>query len=391
MPPPFNPQSPISLPPTIKPPDISMYLWPELIKYYGYPAEEHVVQTDDGYVLTMHRIPHRPGRSYRREQKVVFLQHGLLCSSADWVMMGPGKAFALILADAGYDVWMGNGRGNTYSRKHISLSPSDAKFWDFSWSEMGIYDLPAEIDYILNATGKDHLYYAGHSMGTTMFYVMCTMRPEYNTKIKAQFSLAPVAFMTRIETPLRILAPFIDEIDWVMKMLGANEFLPKSELLEMVGMITCKDHAITQSLCGDVLFLLCGFDSKELNETMIPVITGHTPAGASTKTIVHYVQGINSGKFRQFDYGLIGNKDKYGRDSPPEYDLSLITAPMYFIYGDNDWMASIEDVEELYRKLPTAKGKFEVTLSQFNHLDFLWAIDVKELVYNKILSLMAWN
>jgi lysosomal acid lipase/cholesteryl ester hydrolase len=54
-----------------------------MIEAGGYPVETHYVTTADAYILTMYRIP-APGK------KVAFLQHGLLCSSADWVVMGPG-------------------------------------------------------------------------------------------------------------------------------------------------------------------------------------------------------------------------------------------------------------------------------------------------------------
>lgn len=125
------------------------FLQTEIAIRHGYSAESYSVITEDGYMLNIHRIPcGRAGCDGIRQP--VFLQHGILASSADWVLSGPEKALGFMLADLGYDVWLGNARGNTYSRHHVSMSNSDKKYWDFSFHEMAIYDLPAEIDFIYN-------------------------------------------------------------------------------------------------------------------------------------------------------------------------------------------------------------------------------------------------
>lgn len=67
---------------------------------------------------------------------------------------------------------------------------------------MGIYDLPAVIDHILKTTGEKSLLYTGHSMGSTMFFVMCSERPEYVTKVHTFVGLAPVAYWNYISTPI---------------------------------------------------------------------------------------------------------------------------------------------------------------------------------------------
>lgn len=82
-----------------------------------------------------------------------------------------------MLADAGYDVWMGNARGTENSCKHTHLNPNGSnqkEYWSFSWHEIGYYDLPAFIDYILKLTKYAKLNYIGFSQGTTTFLVITT-------------------------------------------------------------------------------------------------------------------------------------------------------------------------------------------------------------------------
>ena len=73
-------------------------LQPQLITKYGYPVETHNVTTADGYILTLFRIPH--GKSATTlpyaKKPVAFLQHGLLCSSSDWLMNDEDKSLGTL-------------------------------------------------------------------------------------------------------------------------------------------------------------------------------------------------------------------------------------------------------------------------------------------------------
>ncbi|KAF2888079.1 hypothetical protein ILUMI_18094, partial [Ignelater luminosus] len=309
----------------------------ELIKKYGYPSDRHTVQTKDGYILEMHRIPYgKDGPSENRP--AVYLQHGLLCSSADWVIAGPGKEFGYILADAGYDVWMTNVRGTKYSRKHVKLDPSkDAKkFWDFSWHEIAMNNIPKMVDYVREHTGQDKIFYIGHSQGTTVSYVMMSENKGYNDKFRAVFSLAPIAYMGRITSPLwQLMSLFTNSVETISNVLGMYEFLPRSDFLSQVGETLCGDESVFQPLCTNSLFAVCGFNRKQMNATLLPEIMGHTPAGSR-----------------------------------------------------NDWLSNTKDVDKLAKELGNLQGKFLSPDNKFNHVDYLFGIDAPELLYSRVLGLM---
>ncbi|XP_055715506.1 lipase 3-like [Phlebotomus papatasi] len=363
----------------------------EMIIEHGYPVETHEVQTMDGYLLNMHRIPNGINRTteFTTHKPVAFLQHGLLSSSEDWVVLGPERALAYLLADEGYDVWMGNARGNTHSRRHVSLSPESEDFWNFSWHEIAMFDLPAMIDYVLKHTGQKKLHYIGFSQGTTCLLVMLSLKPKYNNVIITAHALAPVAYMSNLRSPLiRAFAPFISPSNNLEYLLGTNEFTPSNLLMQLGGHLLCKATSPFQEVCANVIFLIGGFDSEQLNRTLLPTILTYTPAGASTKQLIHYGQLYNSGYFRQYDYGTSRNSVKYRKQTPPIYPLRSITAPIALYYSENDWLATIADVKKLRVKLKNVIGKYLVPLPKFNHLDFIWAKDARSLLYNKVLHIM---
>ena len=81
----------------------------------------------------------------------------------------------IALAKAGYDVWLGNSRGNRFSPEHESMDcvTDEADYWDFSFPELGIYDLPASLSIVKEKTGGKKIRFYGHSLGSTsMFYAM---------------------------------------------------------------------------------------------------------------------------------------------------------------------------------------------------------------------------
>lgn len=175
----------------------------DLISEAGYAGEAHEVETEDGYLLIVHRVI-SPYIRPRSDKPAVFLMHGIIATSADYVITGPEKALAYLLVDHGYDVWMGNARGNKHSTKHKSFAPRSNKFWTFSWNEMGLYDLPAMIDYVLAVTRSRQVFYVGHSQGTTAPLVMLSSRPEYNQKILQLHLLAPVIFLFNRRHPFYV-------------------------------------------------------------------------------------------------------------------------------------------------------------------------------------------
>lgn len=359
----------------------------QLIRSKGYPCEEYTVQTPDGFLLGMQRIPHgRHGRGNSvLARPVVFLQHGLLCASTNWLTNLANESFGYLLADAGFDVWMGNSRGNTYSRRHVKYKSTDKEFWDWSWDEMAHYDLPTMVDFVVNHTRQKQLYYVGHSQGTLTAFAHASQNPQFAKQVKLFFALAPVATVAHIKGPLKILSHFTWEFEDLLKWLGVHEFLPDSYLIKLLGKTVC--DADTRIFCEDILFIICGFDKQQLNITRLPVYLNHVPAGTSTRDIVHFAQMVKAGKFQMYDFGSKKkNLDHYGQTHPPVYNLTKVNVPVVVMSGGKDWLADPQDVTYLLSQLPNVVKHLQI--AQWDHLDFVWGMDAPRLIYHPIIEMM---
>jgi lysosomal acid lipase/cholesteryl ester hydrolase len=170
----------------------------------GFDFEEHKILTKDGYILTAWRIPRRRGQQpFTKQKNVVILQHGVLDDSWTWFTLQPQNCLPILLASEGYDVWLTNSRGNMFSFEHLNpkydWSDYSSLYWNFTFHEMAVYDLPANVEYIKNITRTTNLSYIGHSQGTFQFFLSFLINPEFmQTNIDKFVSLGTIVTIFNI-------------------------------------------------------------------------------------------------------------------------------------------------------------------------------------------------
>ncbi|XP_066476526.1 lipase member M-like [Tiliqua scincoides] len=352
----------------------------EIIQYWGYPSEEYQVLTEDGYFLQVNRISygvHSPGKTGPRP--VVLLVHGLLYEGRTWIANVPSNSLGFFLADAGYDVWILNCRGTTWSRRHQTLSIDQEQFWNFSFHELGIYDVPAAIHFILEKTQQDGLYYIGHSQGASVGLIAFSVMPQLGEKVKLFMCLAPA--YTLVDLRGKFLPLVLAPQGLIRLIFGKKEFCLFSNKLKAMFAKLCS-YAIIDKIClqtNDV------YRKEDLNVSRADVYIGIYPDFTSVKTIIHWNQVWKSHEFKYFDYGC-KNKEMYNMSTPPFYKIEDIIVPTAVWSGGKDRTVTTRDTERL---LPRIKPLvFYKEIPYWDHQDFIWGLDAPENLFSDVLCLM---
>lgn len=89
----------------------------------------------------------------------------------------------------------------------------------YRWEELGQYDLPNSIDYVLNVTGQKKVSYVGYSLGCAIFYVGANLRPELNDKIEVMIGLAPTSTVQVLNNAFKLVAPLSNPLKVIIQIL----------------------------------------------------------------------------------------------------------------------------------------------------------------------------
>ncbi|XP_063357884.1 lipase 1-like [Cydia amplana] len=313
----------------------------------------------------MHRIPYnkKEGTSEVKQKTAILLMHGIMGTSADFINQGPKSKLAFALSDAGLDVWLGNARGNPFSRAHKTLNPDkdSIDFFNFSWEEIAIFDFRAMVDHIIFTTGESQIRFIGDSQGGTSFLILNHLKREYNKKFHMAQLLDPVGYTKFFPSAeLKAVASIINPL--YNFALGAG--IAEISSLNMHKNIT--QTGVTHQVAVQSVV------------SYIASLGGFTSIGTSLKQLVHYAQNIRDKSFQRWDYGQNVNYQIYGTPSPPPYNLSHVTVYTLLYYRKNNKFLDENDVQAMASDMPNARA-IGINGTEFSHADLIHVTRTKGL------------
>ncbi|XP_024538651.1 triacylglycerol lipase 1 isoform X2 [Selaginella moellendorffii] len=354
----------------------------QLVHPYSYDCQEYMVTTEDSFLLGVQRIKSPKSPASRGP---VFLYHGVLIGGDIWVLNPPSESLPYILADAGYDVWLGNTRTTSFSYGHVSYRRSDQGFWDWSVDELSRYDLSAMIKHTYAVTGRQ-IKFIGYSEGTQAAFAAFSQGQlvEY---IEKAVMLAPIAYLHHFTSPIG-LAGIAIQLDKIYDALHIYQFslTYRSRTGKQLLDYLCPNNI---NFCQKNWITLLTGNNCCLNNSRWEFYDNYELQDTSAKNMKHFAQQYRTQTFCKFDYGATENFRRYRSKSPPSYDLTGIPSqlPLLLINGGRDALSDPTDVDRLIAELPSRPQ--HLFIPDYAHFDFVLGLNAKDKVYGRVLSFFA--
>ncbi len=323
---------------------------PSVLEHY-----EAALQTNDGWELSLFHLPPAPEASgLAHFGTPVLLAHGTAINRFNFMLTGSN--LARYLSDRGFDVWLPELRGDRSSRA------PDKRTWrrgEWTLDDMVREDIPAVLDHIKAASGRDQVWWIGHSLGGILGYV--TLQGP---------RAGDVAGIVAIGSPGDFRAP----TRLAQRGHRAAHLLPRTGQVPSRGLARFAGPLVHLAPDSNLLHAILNYDNIELGSMVSFVNPGME--NISMALIRQYRSWLVSGSIQSAD-GKVNYSD----------GLAKVTAPALLISGRVDHIVPPWVVRAAYDRLGSIDKSFVVlgqgwgTRHDYGHGDLLVGSRVVEEVF----------
>lgn len=342
----------------------------------------YTVETPDGIAIKLWRL-----LGIFNTSKPVLLMHDLECSSREWFVGLDNESLPWKLWYAGYDVWIGNNRGNY-------MGSTDR--WEWTFEEMADIDLPAIIEAVLMVTNAVSIVYVGHGQGALQGLLHFSENHTTATFVSHFLALAPTVYLQMQQYNWTVLGSIRGDLG-ALEPLAATLSGSSFREYEKPQSKHCWKH--NEAFCNDCSRDLGG-SLMQANHTgeEDPLQANHTgetdlrkPAYGATcaDKFMCLPAGTSSNNIRTFAEGLrMGGMKAYLADRGRPLRLERLPShlKLSFVVGSQDSYVQTTDVERVIDECTNNSIKLYSVLEGAGHMDLVWGKDAPTKVYDPFVD-----
>lgn len=419
----------------------------QILSRSGYNYVNHYVVADDGYITQLVRIINPLADPRKLKQPPVMLMHGGIIdmtaylwasaiqhfpepwpsTSFDGSKRSSNRSLAMMLANRGFDVWLVGTRGSDEQNKgHIKIPRQNARqgkratglkiddakpeyvqiledllgpllepqnsdkkndidYYNYTMNEIIDYEIPRQIDKVLEVTGAKQVSLLALSISTPLVFPLLASNTTYASKVLNHISMMPIINSRggNLATQFVFRSLCLD----LPPKLGTLLFtdLLTSRPLRKFLVNAFRDTQKRYALYKILVSILTGASAKYNTWLEMPIV-GHIFMPIGFKHVQHFCQVLKAERYQKFDYGKEGNIRAYGQAEPPVYDISDLHIENFMIaQGTNDNLAPQASVQQIVDQVKRPKLRKRVIVPRYSHLDMLAAFD-NDLRVNKPIA-----
>lgn len=407
--------------------EIGNYTMQQIVARSGFKFKNHVVLSDDGYMTQITRIINPYADPSQLKQPPVMMLHGGIIDPTAYVWgsaiqhhpepyprteaSGPmtswNRSLAFTLANNGYDVWLIGTRGSdSQNQGHIKFKGAKSidhsgemepefdlrakleahKYWDFSMDEIIKYELPRQVDKVLELSGARNVTLFTFSLSTMTGPPFTGGNLEYADKVHNMVVMAPIVNNRGANRFITLLHDIFTILPTKFGTAIVTEILFTRFLRSLVLLIN-KVRYFRYTLVKLIASLLTG-PSAKYHTLLEPGVMGHIFMPVGFKLLKHWSQQVKHARLERFDHGLVKNEFVYGHARPPAYSIvNLNIKNWLLVSATNDNLATPKSVKQFLNQV-NPKPYQHIIAPHFSHLDLVAAFENDIYVNHPIIEFL---